>query len=43
MRARDLRARRLALGDLLDQFDEVGAALEIVEADVELRRRRARE
>ena len=39
----DGRARRLALGDLLDHPDQVGAALQIVEADVELGGRRGRE
>src|SRR3954447_15948716 len=37
----DLGAGSLALGDLLDQLHEILAALEIVEADVELRGRRA--
>src|SRR4029078_6492801 len=37
-----LGARRLALGNLLDELHEVGALLEIVEADVELRRGAAR-
>ena len=39
----DLRARRFALGDLLDQLHQVGAALKVVEADVELGGRRCRE
>ena len=39
----DGRAGRFALGDLLDHADQIGAALQIVEADVELGRRRCRE
>ena len=38
MRERTMGSGRLALGDLLDHADQIGAALKIVEADVELRR-----
>ena len=44
--ARDLRldgrAGRRRLGGAADQIDQIGAALQIVEADVELRARRSR-